>query len=65
MCNASKGPPSETNLYLFNGDIVDKGPMSLECILYLFLLKLSKPDHVFINRYVPIVGASTVLEGKL
>ena len=40
------GPPSDTNLYLFNGDIVDKGPMSLECVLYLFLLKLSRPNQV-------------------
>ena len=45
------GPPSETNRYLFNGDIVDKGEMSVECILLLFLMKLAYPQWVYINRY--------------
>ena len=45
-----KGPPTANNLYLFNGDIVDKGPMSTECILLLFLLKLAHPKWVFVNR---------------
>ena len=41
-----KGRPSADNLYLFNGDIVDKGPKSVECILMLFCLKLLHPDLV-------------------
>ena len=41
-----KGRPSADNLYLFNGDIVDKGPKSVECILMLFCLKLRHPDYV-------------------
>ena len=45
-----RGPPSSTNLYLFNGDIVDKGPKSVECILTLFIYKLIYPKFIFINR---------------
>lgn len=45
-----QGPPSASNFYLFNGDIVDKGPHSIECLLLLFLYKLAYPDWVFINR---------------
>jgi hypothetical protein len=41
-----KGRPSETNFYLFNGDIVDKGPKSVECILLLFCLKVAFPEMV-------------------
>ncbi len=44
------GPPSPSNLYLFNGDIVDKGPMSLECMLLLLASKLAFPRCVFVNR---------------
>ena len=44
------GPPSATNYYLFNGDIVDKGQHSVECLLLLLLYKLVYPDWVFINR---------------
>lgn len=44
------GTPSATNLYLFNGDIVDKGPRSLECLLLLLAYKLAYPNYVFINR---------------
>lgn len=45
-----RGVPSPTNYYLFNGDIVDKGPRSVECILLLFIYKLVYPDYVFLNR---------------
>ena len=44
------GRPSEKNLYLFNGDIVDKGSRSLECILLLFTYKLVYPYYVYLNR---------------
>ncbi len=41
------GPPSATNMYLFNGDFVDRGPNSVEVILTLFALQLAAPDHVY------------------
>ena len=44
------GPPSATNYYLFNGDIVDKGSYSIECLLLLLAYKLAYPHWVFINR---------------
>ena len=45
-----QGPPSAVNYYLFNGDIVDKGENSIECLLLLLLYKLAYPQWVFINR---------------
>lgn len=44
------GLPSDTNPYLFNGDVVDRGSFSIECILLLFSLKLLYPDHFYISR---------------
>lgn len=44
------GAPSETNPYLFNGDFVDRGSFSVECILTLFGYKLLYPKHFFMSR---------------
>ncbi|CAF0936297.1 unnamed protein product [Adineta steineri] len=44
------GPPSDQNPYLFNGDFVDRGSFSMECILTLFGFKLLYPDHFFLAR---------------
>ncbi|XP_034238225.1 serine/threonine-protein phosphatase 5-like isoform X1 [Thrips palmi] len=44
------GLPSETNPYLFNGDFVDRGSFSVECIFTLFGFKLLYPDHFFMAR---------------
>ncbi|PVD32323.1 hypothetical protein C0Q70_07756 [Pomacea canaliculata] len=44
------GLPSETNPYLFNGDFVDRGSFSVECIFTLFSFKLLYPDHFFMAR---------------
>lgn len=41
-------PPSQK--YLFLGDIVDKGNHSLECISFIYLLKVFFPEHIFIVR---------------
>ncbi|GAB0097717.1 Serine/threonine-protein phosphatase 5 [Sergentomyia squamirostris] len=44
------GLPSEKNPYLFNGDFVDRGSFSIECIFTLFGFKLLYPDHFFLAR---------------
>ena len=44
------GWPSETNPYLFNGDFVDRGSWSAECILALFVWKLLYPTKVHLSR---------------
>lgn len=44
------GPPSPSNVYLFNGDIADRGPAACEIVLLLLTYKLAVPDSIFINR---------------
>jgi len=44
------GLPSESNPYLFNGDFVDRGSWSVECILTLLVLKLMYPNHMHLMR---------------
>ena len=44
------GYPSEENPYLFNGDFVDRGSWSVECILALFAWKLLYPTKVHLSR---------------
>ena len=44
------GWPSDKKKYLFNGDIVDRGRESVECLLFLYALKIAFPQYVFINR---------------
>jgi hypothetical protein len=44
------GMPAQHNVYLFNGDFVDRGQNSCEVVLVLFALKVACPDFVFLNR---------------
>lgn len=47
---SKNGLPSTTNPYLFNGDFVDRGSFSVECIFTLFGFKLLYPNHFFLSR---------------
>lgn len=44
------GVPAEDNPYLFNGDFVDRGSFSVECILILFAWKLCHPKCIYLAR---------------
>jgi serine/threonine-protein phosphatase 5 len=44
------GLPSESNPYLFNGDFVDRGSFSVECVLVLFSFKLLYPNSFYLSR---------------
>eukprot|EP00029_Vermamoeba_vermiformis_P001172 TRINITY_DN1133_c0_g1_i1.p1 TRINITY_DN1133_c0_g1~~TRINITY_DN1133_c0_g1_i1.p1 ORF type:complete len:487 (+),score=149.98 TRINITY_DN1133_c0_g1_i1:1-1461(+) len=44
------GLPSEKNMYLFNGDFVDRGSFSVEVLLTLLAWKLCYPNYFFLAR---------------
>jgi hypothetical protein len=45
-----KGLPSKTNLFLFNGDMVDRGPFGFDVILRILEEKVKCATCVFVNR---------------
>lgn len=44
------GMPSNSNPYIFNGDFVDRGCFSVECVLTLLTAKLIYPNNVHLAR---------------
>lgn len=44
------GFPSESNMYVFNGDYVDRGSHGLEVVLTLMAWKVVLPEHVHLMR---------------
>jgi len=44
------GLPSPRNAYIFNGDFVDRGQYSCECVLVLLAFKLLYPKSMHLNR---------------
>ena len=44
------GSPSEQRPYLFNGDFVDRGSFSVECVIALILFKVMNSRSIFLNR---------------
>lgn len=44
------GLPSDDNMYLFNGDIVDRGMCGTECLCVILAFKLVMPERVYVNR---------------
>ena len=44
------GYPSITNKYLFNGDFVDRGSFSVECMLTLIAWKCANKDFLHMTR---------------
>eukprot|EP00754_Rhynchopus_humris_P021514 Rhum_TRINITY_DN14748_c4_g2::Rhum_TRINITY_DN14748_c4_g2_i1::g.114616::m.114616 len=45
-----RGLPSSKLLYIFNGDLVDRGCNSCECLFLVLALFLAYPDYVVLNR---------------
>jgi diadenosine tetraphosphatase ApaH/serine/threonine PP2A family protein phosphatase len=45
-----RGLPTPENMYLFNGDFVDRGAHGCEVLATLFALKVLYPSAVFLNR---------------
>jgi diadenosine tetraphosphatase ApaH/serine/threonine PP2A family protein phosphatase len=50
MMDTIKENGLENNKFLFLGDFVDRGHFSIETIAYLALLKIRKPDEIFLLR---------------
>eukprot|EP00727_Mastigamoeba_balamuthi_P007042 m51a1_g2959 hypothetical protein (775) ;mRNA; r:662894-669177 len=44
------GYPAKNNVYVFNGDYVDRGPQGLEILLVLYTLLMADPATIFLNR---------------
>ncbi|UJR14899.1 hypothetical protein I4U23_001883 [Adineta vaga] len=44
------GLPSNENPYIFNGDIVDRGPQSIELFLLISVAFIVYPNNVYLNR---------------
>ena len=48
--DVADGLPSRTNVYLFNGDVADRGSHAVEIFVLLFCFMLKEPGSVFLSR---------------
>ena len=44
------GFPSEKNVYVFNGDVADRGTMAVEIFMLIFGFMLLEPGSCFMSR---------------
>ena len=62
------GYPSEDNIYLFNGDYVDRGSFGVECVLTLFLMMIVYPNSLYLargNHETPNMNSLYGFEGEV
>ena len=57
------GEPSKSNIFIINGDMVDRGAWGLETLLLFCLFKVSLPNHVFILRGNHETATCSILYG--
>jgi len=50
LLESDVGGPSDTTKYVFLGDYVDRGTFSIEVLILILAMKLTRPKHVVMLR---------------